>query len=130
MTDAEQPRRRPNTAAITGVIVVLVVAIAVALTYAALRLVSPAPTPIGDVLADLRTYDGQTVTVQGEVTSTLNVVLVKAFDLSDDTGTIKVVTERGLPQIGETLTVTGEVCEVFNVGGVNMTVLLEFPESS
>ena len=54
---------------------------------------------------------------------------VKAFDLSDDTGTIKVVTQRGLPAIGDTLTVTGEVHEVFNVGDVNMTVLVELAEN-
>jgi HAMP domain-containing protein len=129
MANEEKPRRRRNTAALTGAIVVLVVVVAIVLAYVAWRLITPPVTPIGDVLADLRTYDGQTVTVQGEVTSTLNVVLVKAFDLSDDTGTIKVITERGLPTIGDTLTVTGEVHEVFNVGGVNVTVLVEYPES-
>ena len=112
-----------STSALIGLIVVIVLAIVLA--WAGWYFTQPRPVAIGTILADLRTYDGQSLTIRGEVTRTLNVMLVKAYEVSDGTGTIVVVTERGLPEVGETLTISGVVNQLFEVGGMEMTVLLE-----
>ncbi len=125
MTEEQQPRRRGNPTLVVGIIVVVVIVVGGILAYVAWQAIEARPTPIGDILADMRTYDGQPVTVRGEVASVLNILGLKAFDLDDGSGTIKVVTQRGLPQQGETVTVSGVVNEMFNVGGMNMTVILE-----
>ncbi len=83
--------------------------------------------PVADILADLRTYDGRMVHVKGKVTSTMN-LMVKWFELDDGTATITVVTERGLPTIGEEVEVDGQVDELFNLGGISKTVIMELPE--
>jgi hypothetical protein len=108
---------------VVGIVVVLLLALALA-ALAYLKTV-PRPVAISAVLADLRQYDGHSVTVGGTVQETLNVAGYKAYRLKDDTASIIVLTERGLPQRGQQLTVTGIVNEVFNLGGVNYTVLLE-----
>ena len=124
MADGDKPKRQGvNIAAIVGLVVILL--LAAAGVWFALRSTAPKPTPIGDVLGDLRTYDGQVVTVEGNVTETLNVFGLKTYQIQDDTGEIMVVTQRGLPQKGETISVTGIVNEMFNLGGVNMIVIQE-----
>lgn len=85
---------------------------------------------IADVLADLRNYDGLQVTFEGEVSGVINLLGYKAYTLDDGSGTITVVTERGLPRSGESLKVSGIIHEVFNVAGVNYTVLYEAAKDS
>ncbi|MEZ5338599.1 MAG: hypothetical protein R3F46_10065 [bacterium] len=112
---------------VTGILVVAVLG-AGALGYVAYqRIAGSRPVPIGEILADLRSYDGTVVHVEGEVTSTMNLV-VKWFEISDGTGSITVVTERGLPTVGTTVAVDGQVNELFNLGGISKTVLMEMPE--
>jgi hypothetical protein len=104
--------------------------LAIGLGVAAYLKLTPHPLSIGSVLKDLRTFDGTSVTVQGEVKETYNVGGMKWYDLSDPTGSIRVVTERGLPTTGDYMRVTGIVHQVFNVGGFEYTVLLEPPAPS
>ncbi|MBN2081185.1 OB-fold nucleic acid binding domain-containing protein [bacterium] len=130
MTEEKQQPRRLNTAAITGVVVIVLIIVAAGLAWLAWRTIEPPPTPIGTVLNDLRTYDGQGVTVAGTVENPLNLLGLKTYDLTDDSGTIRVVTERGLPKAGDEIHVTGMVSEVFNVAGVNMTVIMETAETT
>jgi hypothetical protein len=113
---------------VIGIFVVLFLAIA--LGVAAYMKVTPHPLSIGAVLRDLRTYDGTSVTVQGTVRTIYNVAGVKWYELEDPSGSIPVVTERGLPKQGDYMQVTGIVHEVFNLGGINYTVLLEPLEPS
>ena len=81
---------------------------------------------IAEVLDDLRRYDGQSVVLKGTVGAPMNLFgVVKYFDLTDDSGTIKVVTERGLPAEGSEVEVTGIVKQAMQVGGVELTVLYE-----
>jgi hypothetical protein len=108
---------------IAGIFAVLFLAIA--LGVAAYMKLTPHPLSIGSVLKDLRTYDGTSVTVQGTVKEVNNIVGMKWYDLEDPTGSIRVVTQRGLPTQGDYMQVTGIVNEVFNFGGINYTVLLE-----
>jgi hypothetical protein len=132
MSSEKQQNAKPrvNRQAVTGLIVVIVIVVALALAYTAWKTAQPRPTPIGDILGDLRTWDGQLVTVRGEASNPINLLLFKGYDVSDDTGTIKVVTDRGLPKPGETITVQGQVKEVFNFNGMNMTVIYEPAEDS
>lgn len=128
MNSEQQAKRRDRRPMVTGLIVVIVIIVAAVLAYFAWRTIEAAPTPIGDILGDLRTYDGQLVTVRGKVSNPLNVMLMKAYDVEDDSGTIKIVTERGLPKVGDLVTVQGQVRELFNFNGVNMTVIYELAE--
>lgn len=119
---------RPGTSPLMLGILVAAIILASGLGYYAWRQIQESkPVPIGDILSDLRTYDGQLVHVKGEVTNTMNLV-VKWFELDDGTGTITVVTERGLPTKGTTVEVDGQVDELFNLGGISKTVILELPE--
>lgn len=126
----QQAKPRVNRQAMTGLIVVVVIVVAAALIFVAWKMIQPAPTPIGTILGDLRTYDGQLVTVRGEASNPLNLLMFKGYDVTDDTGTIKVVTDRGLPKPGEKVTVQGQVKEVFNFNGKNLTVIYEPAEGS
>lgn len=125
--EMQQPVKRRNPALAVGIIVVVIV-VAAALAYFAWCVIEPAPTPIGEILADLRTYDGQVVTVEGRVGSRISILGFKSFDLTDDSGTITIVTERGIPGGDETVRVNGTVYEVFSIGPVSKTVIVETPE--
>jgi hypothetical protein len=128
MMDTQHPAKRRNLALAMGIIVVVVIVVAAALAYFAWRVMEPAPVPIGEILADLRTYDGQVVTVEGRVGSRISILGFKSFDLTDGTGTITIVTERGIPGGDETVRVNGTVYEVFSIGPVSKTVIVETPE--
>ncbi len=82
-------------------------------------------TKIGDIKAHPRDYDGKTVTVAGEVTGSLNVLVVKAYTLKDATGEIVVVTDRSVPATGEKVRAHGRVNQAFAIGGESMIVLVE-----
>ena len=128
--DSNQRDSKKKSGLSAAVVEVLVIAILAGLVLGFMawkRIQDSKPIPIGDILGDLRTYDGQVVHVEGEVTSTMNLV-VKWFDVSDGTGTISVVTERGLPTKGTTVKVDGQVNELFNLGGISKTVIMEMPE--
>jgi hypothetical protein len=108
---------------IVGIAVVIMLAVGLSV-FAYLRQV-PRPIAIAEIHANLRKYDGTSVTVRGQVSQTMNVAGVKWFSLRDDTASIIVVTQRGLPVKDQLLTTTGIVREVFNFAGLNGTVLLE-----
>jgi len=86
---------------------------------------SPLSVPIGKVLSNPRNYEGKTITLSGTVGETMSVVVLKAFQLSDDTGQIFVVTERMLPKQGEKLRIKGTVVEAFSLGNQTLTVFQE-----
>jgi hypothetical protein len=81
-------------------------------------------TKIRDILDHPRDYENKDVTVSGTVTGASSFVFVKFFDLQDDTGSIKVVTNRVLPQTGEKIRVTGRM-ESIEIGPQRTIVLRE-----
>jgi hypothetical protein len=85
------------------------------------------PTPIGEIKASPREYDGKQVTVKGTVTDVASLVFVKYFMLRDETGEILVVTERTPPGKGETVTIKGKVHEAFALGDQRLIVIVESP---
>lgn len=83
-------------------------------------------TKIRDVIDHPRDYASKEVTVYGTVTGSTSLVFVKFFELQDDTGSIKVVTNRVLPQNGEKIRVTGRMDSI-EFGPQRTIVLREQP---
>lgn len=81
-------------------------------------------TKIKDVLDHPRDYEDKEVTVYGTVTDATSIVIVKYFEIQDDTGKIKVLTDRSLPAKGEKIKVTGRT-GVIEVGSERWVVLRE-----
>ena len=52
---------------------------------------------IAEIQNDPPTYDGKTVTLEGEVTSRLSLVIPKTYKLNDGTREMTVVTKKALP---------------------------------
>ncbi len=97
-----------------------------ALPAAMLLLAACTPkTDIRQILADPRAYEGKTVTLDGEVTETFSLLIIKYFRLDDGTGSIGVVSDNPLPAKGQRMKVTGEVREAFSLGDKNLTVVME-----
>jgi len=85
------------------------------------------PTRIGEIAKDPRRYDGKVVTVTGEVTESVNVLVMRYYVVSDGTGEITVITDGAVPQRGAEVRVTGRVSQAFSLGDKNLTVLKESP---
>ncbi len=81
-------------------------------------------TKIKDILDHPRDYENKDVTVYGTVTNSVSLLVVKYFELQDETGTIKVVTDKLLPTKGEKIKVTGRMA-VIEVGPERWVALRE-----
>lgn len=81
-------------------------------------------TKIKEILDHPREYEEKEVTIYGTVTDAASMLIVKYFEIQDDTGTIKVVTDRVLPAKGEKIKVTGHT-SVIEVGSERWVVLQE-----
>lgn len=82
-------------------------------------------TTIGKILADPPAYEGKTVTVKGEVTSRLSLILWKSYKIKDDTGEITVVTKKAMPNVGAQVEATGLVEEGFSLGSTQTLVIVD-----
>ena len=78
---------------------------------------------IGEIQDDPPAYEGQTVTLEGEVTSRLSFIFWKTYTLKDETGEITVVTKTAMPNVGAHVTVTGTVKAGFSLGSAQTLVL-------
>ncbi len=83
------------------------------------------PTTIGDIKARPRDYEGKTVTVKGQVKSSLSMFGIRYFTLDDGTGEITVVTERSVPREGDTVRARGKVDQAFAIGSASLVVIVE-----
>jgi aspartyl/asparaginyl-tRNA synthetase len=83
-------------------------------------------TKIRDILDHPRDFENKDVTIYGTVTESSSVIFVKFFEVQDDTGRIKVVTNRVLPQNGEKVQVTGRMQSI-EIGPQRTIVLRENP---
>ncbi len=89
------------------------------------------PTPIARLLDDPGQYEGQTVWVAGEAKSGLGILNYGAFELSDRTGTIVVVSEKhGAPREGAEVAVKGVFHAAFTVGSRTAAVIVEAERKS
>lgn len=81
-------------------------------------------TKIKDLLDHPRDYENKDITIYGTVTNATSLLLVKYFEIQDNTGTIKVITDKLLPGKGEKMRVTGRMA-VVEVGSERWVVLHE-----
>ena len=82
-------------------------------------------TSIGNIIENPRDYDGKVVTIAGDVTNRMSLIVVKYFTLKDKTGEIKVVSKRALPTVGSRIRIKGTIKEAFTIGDSQMLVLVE-----
>lgn len=81
-------------------------------------------TKIKDILDHPRNYENKEVTIYGTVVGGASLLVIKYFELQDDTETIRVVTDRVLPKRGEKLRVTGYMASV-EFGSERLVVIRE-----
>ena len=81
-------------------------------------------TNIKDVLDRPRDYENKEITIHGTVTESASIFIAKYFVLQDNTGSIKVITDRVLPKTGEQLSVTGSLQSI-EIGPERWIVLRE-----
>ena len=82
-------------------------------------------TPINKILSESRDYHNRKVTIEGKVTESVNVYLVKFFVVNDGTGEIYVKTEKAVPTKSQIIRVTGKINQAFKIGDKEFVVLVE-----
>lgn len=105
--------------AIVGVLVAVAMGMGVWYLYSHF-----AHTPIREIVKNPRDYEGKTLTISGKVTSRTSLVVVKYFTLNDETGEIKVVTNRFLPPVGSKIRVNGKIKDI-SIGDLQTLVFVE-----
>jgi len=81
-------------------------------------------TKIRDLLNHPRDYENKEITIYGTVTNGASLLVVKYFEIQDNTGAIKVITDKLLPIKGEKMRVTGRM-SVVEVGAERWVALRE-----
>jgi hypothetical protein len=66
-------------------------------------------TDIGDIISNPRKYENKVVHIEGFVTTTFSIPFLRYFEISDETGTIYVITNKPLPAKGKKIKITGRV---------------------
>lgn len=82
-------------------------------------------TPVGDILANPRDYDGKPLIIEGEVKERLSLFAFNSFVLKDSTGEILVISTKPMPQVGTKVRVHGKVHEAFSFGSFQKLVFTE-----
>jgi hypothetical protein len=83
-------------------------------------------TPIGELLQNSSKYNGKTVKVKGRVGESAGVLGRGAYQVTDKTGTITVISEVAAPPPkGDTTGVKGVFQSLFTLGSKSLAVLQE-----
>lgn len=83
-------------------------------------------TPIEKILSNPKAYEGNAVSIEGEVTDrTSFFVALKFFKVKDKTGEITVVTRKSLPEIRSTVSVKGRIDDAFPLGDQKLLIFVE-----
>jgi len=83
-------------------------------------------TPIRDLLQNSSKYNGKTVRIKGEVKEAAGLLGRGAYQVSDKTGTLTVITESASPPpTGATTGVRGVFESLFTFGSKTLAVLRE-----
>jgi hypothetical protein len=88
------------------------------------------PTHIAEIKDHIRDWDGKAVTIEGTVSAPLNIGLAKFYRVTDATGEMTIVTEKGLPSDGEKVRVDGYVKQAFKIGPAEQTIVFEPAEGA
>jgi hypothetical protein len=86
--------------------------------------VSACATSIQKVLADPSHYRNREVRVSGRVADSYSIVGRGAYRLEDRSGSLWVVSDRGVPRRGASVTVHGTIREGFDLGGLTDRIRL------
>jgi hypothetical protein len=79
---------------------------------------------INQLLADPARYRNDTVQIEGEVIDSYSVADRGAYQVSDGTGRLWVISEHGVPRKSARVTVKGTVREGFNFGSLGDVIKL------
>lgn len=83
-------------------------------------------TPIRDLLDDPSRYDGKTVRIEGKVKGSVGGLGVGAYEVTDETGTLTVVSDKtSPPRTGASIGVKGIFDAVLSLGFKSLAVLRE-----
>lgn len=83
-------------------------------------------TPIRDLLNDPSRYDGKTVRIEGKVKGSVGGLGIGAYEVSDKTGTLTVVSDQSdPPRSGTDIGVKGRFDALLNLGFKSLSVLRE-----
>jgi hypothetical protein len=83
-------------------------------------------TPIGQLLNDPSHYDGKTVRIEGEVKNAAGGLGVGAYQVSDKTGTLTVLSDKNSPpRSGAKVAVKGKFEALLSLGIKSLAVLRE-----
>jgi len=91
---------------------------AVVAAFLGLALTGCATKSINDILADPSRYANKDVTVKGEVTQSVSVLGHGSYKIEDGSGSLWVVSTKGVPRKGARVQVTGKIRDVADLGSV------------
>jgi hypothetical protein len=94
------------------------------LASAALLTACPNRTSIADVKRNPNRYDNKEVAIAGRVIDSYGLLGRGAYEVDDGTGSLWVVTERGVPERGARVGAKGRLLNGFNFGGRNFGIVL------
>ena len=77
-----------------------------------------ATTTVARMLAEPNKYRNDNVSLSGDVTESMSLLGHGAYKLDDGTGTIWIVSRRGVPRKGARVKVKGEVKDVVDIGSI------------
>jgi len=84
--------------------------------------------PIDEINSHPRDYIDKVVTVEGKVNEVFSFTFINYFEISDETGKIKIITTKPLPAKGEILSITGTV-QNYSIGFERLLVIVEEDET-
>jgi hypothetical protein len=92
--------------------------VALALLLGAALSACASSTSINRILAEPQRYANRDVRVTGRVLTSASVLGRGAYQIDDGSGTLWVVSERGVPRKGARVRVTGKVRDAFDLGTI------------
>lgn len=93
-------------------------------SVSALASVACASRTVNQIIADPSRYRDREVRVSGAVVDSYSFVNRGAYRIDDGTGTLWVVSDRGVPRINARVTVKGRIREGFNIGSLGDRIKL------
>jgi hypothetical protein len=106
---------------------IVFLAVIAALAYAAGVLRSR--VDISDINSSPDRYDGRMVSVSGTAANSLGVLGAGMYELTDETGSIPVLSQNGVPTEGARVRIKGRVHKAFTVGPRAVTVIVQEKDS-
>ncbi|KGF72063.1 hypothetical protein DO97_13225 [Neosynechococcus sphagnicola sy1] len=79
-------------------------------------------TPISQIVSNPSQY--QNATIRGKVINQIGVLGRGAYEIQDNSASVWVVTQSGMPPINSTVTVRGRASEGISIGGLSIAVTL------